>query len=239
MLLFLFVGAIGLTLRFIILDKFEWQQLFLVLLFLVTAIAFWFIHRWMLKKDVNYEPTESDHRWNTYMRERFSTGKKYLYQGSEKKGEYQRFYDHWWQHMINEIIAEKGIWYLNLSLQMIDGDFIYFIQQKKKKKFRVSETWHILKDDQLIGKITTDFSMKNAAKSNEGLFLQLHDQAYYFKSLGVGSKTEIILGDHVIGEGKRSDVGRYQYNFEVTEGYEDIESFLMMTFIVFNYVHKQ
>lgn len=238
-MLFLFiVGAIGMAFRFVILGKFEWNQLLILFLFPIGAIIVWFIDRWMKKRDSNYKPKQIDENWNTYLGERYSTGKKLLYKGTQKKGEYCRFYQHWWQHLINEVIEGDGKWDMNLSFELQGGDKIKFIEQKKKK-LRFNETWHIVQYDQVIGKVTTDYSMKNAAKLQEGLTLDLNDKVYYFKSFGIGSKTEVLLDNKVIAKGKRSDSLRSQYHFEIIEGYEELEPMLMMTYILFNYVHKQ
>ncbi|HWO95890.1 MAG TPA: hypothetical protein VNM45_06075 [Bacillus sp. (in: firmicutes)] len=238
-LLFLFIiGAIGMTLRFVILGKFEWNQVLTLFLFPIGAIVVWFIHRWMIERDSNYKPKQIDENWNTYLGERYSTGKKLLYKGTQRKGEYHRFYQHWWQHLFNEVIEGGGKWYMNLSFELQGGDKIKFIEQKKKK-LRFNETWHIVQHDQIIGKVKTDYSMKNAAKLQEGLTLEMNDKVYYFKSFGIGSETEVLLDNKVIAKGKRSDSLRYKYHFEITEGYEELEPTLMMTYILFNYVHKQ
>ncbi|MGM0834704.1 MAG: hypothetical protein ACQEV7_01015 [Bacillota bacterium] len=79
-LLFLFIiGAIGMTLRFVILEKFDLNQVLTLFLFPIGAIIIWFIHRLMLKRYLNYKPKQTDKNWNTYMGERYSTGKKLLY----------------------------------------------------------------------------------------------------------------------------------------------------------------
>lgn len=226
------------TLRFVIVGKFEWDQVLTLFLFLIGAVVVWFIHRWMIKRDSNYKPKQIDDIWNTYMGERYSTGKKLLYKGNQKKGEYHRFYQHWWQRLVNEVIEGGGKWYMNLSFELQSGDEITFVEQKKKK-LRLNETWHIIQNDQVIGKVKTDYSMKNATKLQEGLTLELNNKVYYFKSFGIGSKTEVLLDNKVIAKGKRSDLLHSQYHFEVMEGYEELEPMLMITYILFNYVHKQ
>lgn len=238
-LLFIFIiGAIGMTLRFVILGKFEWDQVFTLFFFPIGAILVWFVHRWMIKRDLNYKPKQTDENWNTYMGERYSTGKKFLYKGSQRKGAYHRFYKHWWQHVFNEVIEGDGKWYMNLSFELQDGDRIKFIEQRKKK-FRSNETWHTVKNDKIIGKVKTDYSMKNTVKLREGLTLEMNDKVYYFKSFGIGSKTEVLLNNKMIAKGERSDSLRSKYHFEIIEGDEEVELLLMMTYILFNYVHKQ
>ncbi|MGM0834705.1 MAG: hypothetical protein ACQEV7_01020 [Bacillota bacterium] len=127
---------------------------------------------------------------------------------------------------------------MNLSFELQGGDKIKFIEQRKKK-LRFNETWNIVKHGQIIGEVKTDYSMINAAKLQEGLTLEMNDKVYYFKSFGIGSKTEVLLDDMVIAKGERSDSLRSKYHFEIFEGYEELELMLMMTYIFFNYVHKQ
>lgn len=238
LLVLFIVGAIGMTLRFVILGKFEWNQLLTLFLFPIGAIVVWLIDRWMVKRDSNYKPKQTDDMWNTYMGERMSKGKKLLYKGNQKKGEYHRFYQHWWQHLVNEVMEGDGKWYMNLSFELQDGNKIKFVEQKKNK-LRLNKTWHIDQNNHMIGKVKTTYSMKNAIKLQEGLTLEFNNKEYYFKSFGIGSKTEVLQDNKVIAIGKRSDSLRSQYHFEIIEGNEELEPMLMMTYILFNYVHKQ
>jgi hypothetical protein len=232
------VGTIGILLRFINLEKFEWSQLFSLLLFPIGAIGIWFIRKWQMKRDSSYRPNETRNVWHTHMGERYSAGKKLLFKGDQIIGEYHRFYPHWWQHLINEIIEGDGKWYMNLSFTIHNGKKVQFVEQKKKK-FRINETWKIIQDERMIGQVRTDYSFKNASKLKEGLILEIKDRTYYFESFGIGSQTKVLLDNEVIATGKRSNTLLSQYHFEVKEGYKEIEPLLFMTYILFNYVFNQ
>jgi hypothetical protein len=238
LLLLFFVASIGMTLRFFILGKFELQQLLSLFLFPIGAILIWYIGRLMIRRDSNYKPKQITDNWNTYMVERYSTGKKLLYKGNQKIGEYHRFYQSRWQHLVNEVLQGDGKWYMNLSFTIKDGEKIKFLAQKNNF-LKVNETWHIVQNDHVIGKIKTDYSMKNSLGLKEVLTLEVNNKEYFYRSFGIGSKTEVLLDNKVVAIGKRSDSSRYQYNFEIIEGYEELEVILMMTYILFNYVHKQ
>lgn len=163
---------------------------------------------------------------------------KILYKGNVKQGEFHRFYQRWWQHAFNEVVEGDGKWFMNLSFHLQNGDHFTFVDQKKKI-FRSNGTWHIYQNDQMIGKVKTDYSLKNAAKLQEGLFLELEDNTYYYKSISIDSKTEVLLGNRVIATGKRSSLLKSQYHFEAIESFKEIETLLMVTFILFNYVHHE
>ncbi|WP_100330013.1 hypothetical protein [Bacillus xiapuensis] len=239
-LLFLFiVGAIALLFRLILLEPLEWHQAAPLLLFLPGALLIWLIQRRIQARDAAYQPKQPDNIWNTRIGERMSTGRKLLYKGSRKQAAYYRYYPHWWQYAINEIINGGGKWYMNLCFELKNGEKIKFIEQRKKKKQKGNTTWHISQKEQVIGQVQTDYSIKNALKLQEGLFLQINSQTYYFQSFGIGSKTEIRLNQQVIAAGWRSDSLQCSYCLKVTEGHEAIEPLLMMAFILFNYVHEQ
>jgi hypothetical protein len=232
------VGAIGMTLRFILLGKLEWNQLFILLLFPIGAASILLIKRWQIKRDSNYQPNETHDIWYTHMGERYSTGKKLLFKGSQKIGEFRRFYPHWWQRIVNEVIEGDGKWYMNLSFTLHNGSLIQFVEQKQKK-IHFNQTWHIIQNEEVIVTVRTDYSLKNAAKLQEGLILEIHNQTFYFQSFGIGSHTKVLMDDEVIAIEERSHLLRFQYQFEVKEGFEEIELLLVMTYVLFNYVHNQ
>lgn len=226
------------VLRFLFLGKFELNQLLSLLLFPAGILILLLIHTWQMKRDSNYIPNHPEDTWNTHIGERYSSGKKILYKGNVKQGEYHRFYRHWWQHAFNEVVEGDGKWFMNLSFYLQNGDHFTFADQKKKI-FRSNGTWHIYQNDQMIGKVKTDYSLKNSAKLQEGLFLELEDSTYYYKSISMDSKTEVLLNNRVIARGKRSALLKSQYHFEAVESFKGIEALLMMTFILFNYIHHK
>ena len=238
-LLFLFmIGAIGLLLRFIFLEKFAWNQLFTLLLFPVGALILWLIMRWQILRDSNFNPIYETNSYHTHMGERYSSGKKVLFKGKQKIGEFHRFYPKWWQRVVNEILEGDGKWYMNLSFNLHNESEVRFIHLKGKK-IQSNESWHIVKNEQLIGKVTTDCSLKNATKLKEGIILEIDEEIYYFTSFGIGSETKVVINNEVIATGGRSNSLRFQYHFDVKEGHREIESLLVMTYILFNYVHNQ
>lgn len=233
------VGMIGITLRFVIWEKFEWDQVWILFLFPIAAVTVWFIRKWMLKRDLTYKPTQANSVWSTSIGERYSTGTKLLYKGSQQKAVYRRFYPNRRQHIFNEIIEGDGRWYMNLSFDFEDSRNVSFVQQRQKNKLRLNDTWNIFQDNERIGQVKTNYSLKSAATLQEGLILDINSEEYRFKSFGIGSHTELSRNGTVIGKGKRSDLLRSQYHFEVIEGHEGLESIFAMTYILFNYIHKQ
>ncbi|ALC83506.1 MULTISPECIES: hypothetical protein [Bacillus] len=126
-----------------------------------------------------------------------------------------------------------------MRLYLQNGDHFTFVEQKKKL-FRSNGTCHIYQNDQMIGKVKTDYSLKNSTKLQEGLFLELEDNTYYYKSsISIDSKTEVLINNRVIARGKRSALLKSQYHFEAVESFKEIEALLMMTFILFNYIHHK
>lgn len=239
LLFFFLAGSIAMLSRFFILGKFEWEQLLSLLLFPVGSLIVWLIHRRMLRRDEQYQPPQAADYWNTRIGERSSTGKKMLYKDTQKIGEYRRFYQRWWQYWVNGIVEGDGKWYMNLSFELADGETVRFIEQKKQKKLAMNERWLIERNGQVIGQAKTDYSFQNAVKLQEGLILEINDTPYYFRSFGIGSHTEVLLGDQVIASGRRSDVIQPHYQFKVGGGYEEMEPVLAMTYILFQYVHRQ
>lgn len=239
LLLFFVVGTIGITLRFFIIGEFEWSQAFLLFLFPVGAVVVWFIHRWMVRRDVNYTPADTDENWSTHMGERYSTGVKQLYKGKDKVAEYHRFYQSRWQHWVNEVVEGDGNWYMNLTFNLSEGQKISFVEQQSSL-FKNNTNWKIMQDGKPIGTVKTEYSMKNAAKLKEALTVEIDDKLISYQSFGIGSATEVLIDNQVVAKGKRSEVLRSKYSFElVDDQYRDIEKVLAMGFVLFNYVHKQ
>ncbi|TYS67792.1 hypothetical protein FZC76_14625 [Sutcliffiella horikoshii] len=239
LLFFFIIGTIGMTLRFFIMGELEWNQVFILLLFPIGALVVWFIHRWMVRRDVNYLPSNTDETWNTHMGERYSTSPKQLYKGKEKVAVYRRFYQHRWQHIVNEVVEGDGNWYMNLSFKLVAGEKVEFVEERSSL-FKNNTDWIIMRDGVSVGKVKTEFSIKNAAKLKEALTVEIDDKVIYYQSFGIGSATDVLIDGHVVAKGKRSEVLRSKYHFElVDDGYAKHEEVLVMGFILFNYVHKQ
>ncbi|MGD6780260.1 hypothetical protein ACQCT3_10290 [Sutcliffiella horikoshii] len=239
LLLFFFVGTIGITLRFFFIGEFEWNQVFLLFMFPIGAVVVWFIHKWMVQKDVNYTPEDTDENWNTHMGERYSTGMKQLYKGRMKIAEYHRFYQRRWQHWVNEVVEGDGNWYMNLSFEVAAGGKVKFVEQRSSL-IKNNTNWKIMQDGEPIGEVKTEYSMKNAVKLKEALKVEIDEKVINYQSFGIGSATEVRIDNHVVAKGKRSEVLRSKYSFElVDDQYAELEQILVMGFILFNYVHKQ
>lgn len=239
LLLFFVVGTIGITLRFFIIGEFEWNQAFLLLLFPIGAVVVWFIHRWMVRKDINYKPANTDEHWSTHLGERYSTGVKQLYKGTEKVADYHRFYQHRWQHFVNEVVEGDGNWYMNLTFNLAGEEKISFVEQRSSL-FRNNTKWKIMQDGEPIGEVKTEYSIKNATKLKEALTVEIDDKVISYQSFGIGSATDVLIDNRVVGKGKRSEVLRSKYTFELVDNqYSELEQILVMGFILFNYVHKQ
>jgi hypothetical protein len=230
LLLLFVVGAIAMTARFFILGVYDWEQMLTLLLFPAGALVLFFIRLWELHQEACYVPKSTQNVWHTYTREKYATNVKILYKGTEQIATYQRFYRHWWQKVVTMILEGEGKWYMNLSFTMQDNSQITFVEQQSSI-WKANEMWHIVRDGEIIGSVKTDYSLKNAVKLQEGLFLQLGDTTYYYKSFGIGSKTEVLREGTVIATGKR--ITRWEYSFDG----EDLP--LVMTYILFNYVFSQ
>lgn len=232
-------GLIGISLRYIILGKFEWNQLLILLLLPIATFAAYLIRKWQRKKDEKYEPSETREQvWYTHLFERSYSGKKKIFKGNNIIGEYYRYFPHKWQYIVSDMLNNgKKDLYLNLNFSLHNISVQIF--QPKIKWLKANHEWNIIQDGVVIGNIKTDYSLKNTVKLREGLILNYQNETYYFKSFGIGSETKVFKEDEVIAFGKQSEFLRYQYEFEVKEGYEEIEPILLMTYILFNYVYNQ
>ncbi len=88
-----------------------------------------------------------------------------------------------------------------------------------------------------IGKARTDLSWENVRKLREGLILEYANNNYYFKSFGIGSKTEISLNDSIIATGERVRGSVYELKIGCPDNNE--AEILIMAYIMFNYQFAQ
>jgi hypothetical protein len=236
-LFFLFIIVlVGMTLRYFILGQFEWIQFLYASLFLLAAFAIGVIEKWQQRKEATYEPVQPhDHTWYIKIMDRFSPKRKVLFKGNEKVGEYHRFYKSKWQYWLSEIFLSPSM-YLYMKFTFYHNHTI-IVEKQNKKKGIVNDVWNIVEDGNVIGTLRTDITWKNAAKLKGGLILSIHDKTFYFRSLSVQSKVNVLKEDEVIATGKRA-LHQFQYEFEVEKGYEQIEPYLVITYILFHYVFK-
>ncbi|WP_117161779.1 hypothetical protein [Paraliobacillus sp. X-1268] len=236
-LLVLFLaGFIGLSLRYMVYGEFEQKQLLILLLFPVGAIVILCIMKWQYNKDRDFEPEKQDKYMMTRMGDRVSKTNKQMYNSQEYIGSYRRFYNGWWKRVVADIMDNPGQWYLNLSFSLKNGDTITF-RGKKENKIKGNNEWIIYQNDIHIGTARTDFSWKNATKLRESLFLEYDNNTYYFKSFGIGSKTEITLNDSIIATGERIRGSVYELMIDIPDNNK--AEILFMSYILFNYQFGQ
>jgi hypothetical protein len=238
LLLFFAVALIGIALRFFILGKFEWGQLFIASSFLAGALLILGIECWQNWRDARYEGAEDENVWHTHMAERFWTGKKRLFKGDKKMGEFWRFFPRPWQRIVNSIFSDKNQWYLNLSFTFADGTSVQIIE-KRDKLFRINTMWHMVQNGAVVAVARTDYSWKNKLKLRERMIVEIEGKTLFFQSPEMVSRTEVWLDGKKIAEGKRSQLLRWRYTFRVSEGYEEWERLLVAAYVLFNYAYHQ
>lgn len=236
-LLVLFLaGFIGLSLRYIVYGRFEPDQLLILLLFPIGAILILFIMKWQYNKDRDFEPVEEDKYFVTRMGDRVSRTKKPIYNNRDQIGFYQRLYPTWWKRIVADIMNNPGQWYLNLSFSLKNGDTVTF-KGEKENKIKGNNEWNIYRNDMQIGKARTDLSWKNIGKLRKDLILEYANNNYYFKSFGIGSKTEISLNDSIIATGERVRGSVYELKIDCPDNHDP--EILFMGYIMFNYQFAQ
>lgn len=235
LILFIF-GFIGLSLRFIIIGEFELDQLFLLLLFPIASILVYFIMKWQYNKDCNYEPRMGERDLVTRLGDRVSTTKKKMYHGKKLIGTYQRFYNRWWKRVVADIMNNPGLWYLNLTFSLSNGEEIVF-KKKNETKIRGNNEWIIYLNNEGIGTVKTDYSLKNIGKLKESLYLEYKGNTYHYQSSSIRSVTEISVRGSKIATGER--VSGSVYELTVNDSHEKEAQMLFMVYILFNYEFGQ
>lgn len=235
LILFIF-GFIGLSLRFIIIGEFELDQLFLLLLFPIASILVYFIMKWQYNKDCNYEPRMGERDLVTRLGDRVSTTKKKMYHGKKLIGTYQRFYNRWWKRVVADIMYNPGLWYLNLTFSLSNGEEIVF-KKKNETKIRGNNEWIIYLNNEGIGTVKTDYSLKNIGKLKESLYLEYKGNTYHYQSSSIRSVTEISVRGSKIATGER--VSGSVYELTVNDSHEKEAQMLFMVYILFNYEFGQ
>ncbi|MFP3440970.1 hypothetical protein R0K18_24865, partial [Pantoea sp. SIMBA_133] len=117
-----------------------------------------------------------------------------------------RFYNTRWKRVVADIMDSPGRWFLNLAFSSEDGNEIV-LQAKNDKPLRDTTEWLILLNNNEVGKIQMDYSVKNAATLKESLYLIYRNQTYHYTSLGIGAKTKISTNNDTIAEGERAELG--------------------------------
>ncbi|MGG1686490.1 tubby C-terminal domain-like protein [Pseudalkalibacillus sp. NRS-1564] len=238
LLLLFVVGFIGLALRYLFLGKFEMDQLLLLMVFPVAAILILFVMKWQHKKDLAFQPEADEERMVTRLGDRVSAAPKRVFDGQELVGEYKRFYHKPWKRVVADIMDSPGRWFLNLAFSSEDGHHIV-LKGKNENSIRGTNEWLIFSNNDEVGSIQMDYSVKNVAKLKESLYLNYYDHTYHYQSFGIGSKTVIRRDNHKIAEGKRAEVGNSIYELDMVDTYKAEADVLFMGFVLFNYHFSQ
>ncbi|PFG12237.1 hypothetical protein ATG70_0414 [Bacillus sp. es.036] len=238
LLLLFIVGFIGLAFRYLVLGKFELDQLLLLLSFPVGAILIVFIMKRQQNKDRTFQPGVDEIHMVTRLGDRVSEVPKQLYDRQELLGSYKRFYNSRWKRVVADIMDSPGRWFLNLAFSSEDGNEIV-LQAKNDKPLRDTTEWLILFNDSEVGKIQMDYSVKNVASLKESLYLEYRNQTYHYTSFGIGAKTKISTNNHTIAEGERAELGNSIYAFDIDDTYKEDAEILFMGFVLFNYHFSQ
>ncbi|PAV31498.1 hypothetical protein CIL05_02250 [Virgibacillus profundi] len=236
-LIVLFIaGFIGLSLRYIIIGEFELNQLLLLLLFPIASVLLLFIMKWQYNKDRDFYPNQAEKNMVTRLGDRVSTTTKQMYKDTTQLGSYHRFYHRWWKRIVADVMDNSGQWYLNLSFSLLNNDQVIF-KQKNENKIHGNKEWIIYHNDKEVGTIHSDYSIKNAAKLKESLYLEYGQNTYHFKSFGIGAKTEIYNNDNTVATGNRISDSVYQLIMNPNNKHNP--EMLFMVYTLFNYEFGQ
>lgn len=110
-------------------------------------------------------------------------------------------------------------------------------KQENENKISGNKLWVIYHNDKEAGTICTNYSIKNAAKLKESLYLEFGQNTYQFKSFGIGAKTEIYHNDTIVATGNRIRDSVYQ--LIINSRNEHNSEILFMVYILFNYEFGQ
>lgn len=238
LLLLFVVGFIGLALRYLFLGEFEVDQFLLLMSFPVGAFLILIIMIWQHNKDRAFQPEVDNGRMVTRIGDRVSEASKRVFDGQELQGEYKRFYHSKWKRIVAGIMDTPGKWYLNLVYSSENGLNI-ILKGENETSLRGTNEWLIISDNDVVGSIKINDSVKNVATLNESLYLDYQNKTYHYQSSGVGSKTKISRNNLKIAEGNRAEIGRAIYELEIDDTYQEEAAVLFMGFVLFNYHFSQ
>ncbi|UTR12677.1 hypothetical protein MM300_10565 [Evansella sp. LMS18] len=236
MLFVLFIGFLVIFLyHYFYTGEFGIEQLGFVLVILAALIAVFFISKWQKNKDRSFQPETTDIAFKTRLGERVASGEKQIFLGENHVGTYFRFYDKGWKRFIAGLARNPGLWYLNLQFNFSNGDAIVIKGVNETKLYGNSE-WIVYKNDQVIGEIRTDLSVKNAKRLREKLEADLDGKKYQLQSRALKSDMEIFHEGSVIAAGRRLDTSiKSLYQLNVDELPEEEAYLLFAVYILFNY----
>ncbi len=188
-------------------------------------------------KDRSFQPGVDEIHMVTRLGDRVSEVPKQLYDRQELLGSYKRFYNSRWKRVVADIMDSPGRWFLNLTFSSEDGKIV--LLAKNDKPLRDTTEWLILLNDNEVGKIQMDYSVKNVATLNESLYLEYRNQTYHYTSFGIGATTKISTNNDTIAEGKRAELGNSIYALDIDDTYKEEAEILFMGFVLFNYHFSQ
>ncbi|WP_156320955.1 hypothetical protein [Bacillus sp. JCM 19041] len=230
LLLLFSAGFIGFTLRFIFIGEFELNQLLLLLSFPLAAILIYFIMKWQFNKDRNYHPDGQTHGFTSRFGDRVSSSIKQIYYGQTYLGSYRREYTNRWKRIVADMMKNPGIWYLNLSFSLTNGDQITF-QLKDEKNKRSDYEWIIHKNGEQVGFVQTNQAIKSKSNMKPFMRLTYRGSIYDYDAPIVGARTEIHYQDEIIAVGDRIKVSIL--GLKVSKNVEHDALVLFMGYLLF------
>ncbi|PKR76741.1 hypothetical protein CEY16_13050 [Halalkalibacillus sediminis] len=236
LMLLLFAVLVGLTLRLIVNGQFEMDQFLLILLCSLGAVGILLFEKNQIKRDRNFVPNHSGNQMVTRMSNRLVSSSKQIYDYNKFIGTYRRFYNSSWKRFVAGIMRRPGHWYLNLSFLFSDGEEYIFVGINENK-LHGNQKWKVYRGDEEVGLVRTDLSIKNASKLKESLFLEYDHKTYWYRSFGIGSKTEVSVDENTVASGERAR--GFVYQFTPSHGTEHDAKMLCMVYILFNYQFGQ
>ncbi|MBK3496496.1 hypothetical protein JFL43_16850 [Viridibacillus sp. YIM B01967] len=228
---------IAIGLRWLILDKFELEQLLTAFLLPVGTVVLYLIVRRQVKKEMNYVPKNELQSWSSYLGQWSVLTPKKIYNGSTYTGEFKRYYEKRWHRIIAELVEEKELWYLSLDFTFAENTYKMHWMRNSVKKMH--ESWKIEKNGQMIGNVKTNVNAKNMMTLKESMTATIGDEKFDWQSYTVGGKVEILHNGQKIGSSGRGEFFKADVTVDIQHTYANWEEFLVaMTLLYRSYYQK-
>ena len=203
---------LALLARYLIKGEFEPFSYASTYLFLIAAIAIYFLSKRFAKKEQDYTPQNID-SWSFLNRQHLFKIEKPLFKGDEKRGSIQRYYVKKWHYFVADFFGD--VYFLALKIR-IDNDE-YDIKPLEGKWLKNDSYWYIYKNGEQIGTARTVVDMKNIAKLKEVIELHIGDRVYSTAASTVTSKITVFDNNNQVGELKRNDFIRNVFVIHVQD----------------------